>query len=103
MLFARASEFTRAKEAIQKAEQRGKGYGHFHHTAYNIGCAHALMNQPHDAVRWLRTAADNGFPCYPAFQNDATLGNIRSDPEFQKFLDRQRDLWTGRKNFTRKQ
>jgi tetratricopeptide (TPR) repeat protein len=103
MLFARAGEFTRAKEAIQNAEQRGKGYGHFHHTAYNIGCAYALMNQPRDAVRWLRTTADNGFPCYPAFQNDATLGNIRSDPGFQKFLDEQKDLWTGRTNSTRKQ
>jgi Tfp pilus assembly protein PilF len=60
MLFTHAREFTRAKEAIQKAEQRGKGYGHFHHAAYNIGCAYALMNQPEDAVRWLRTAAEHG-------------------------------------------
>ena len=101
MLFARAGEFTRAKEAIQKAEQRGKGYGHFHHTAYNIGCAYALMNQPEDAVRWLRTAAETGFPCYPAFQNDPTLANIRSEPQFQKFLDEQRNLWLGRKEFQR--
>src|SRR5260221_4014962 len=66
VLFASAGEFIRAKEAIKNAERRGKGYGHFHHTAYNIGCAYALMNQPEDAVRWLRTAADTGFPCYPA-------------------------------------
>ena len=103
MLFARGSEFTRAKEAVQMAEQKGKGYGHFHHTAYNLGCAYALMNQPQDAVRWLRIAADKGFPCYPAFQNDPTLGSIRSDPEFQKFLDEQRSLWMGRRSSTRKQ
>lgn len=101
MLFARVGEFTRAKEAIQKAEQRGKGYGHFHHTAYNIGCAYALMNQPEDAVRWLRTAADTGFPCYPAFQNDPTLANIHSDSQFQKFLEEQRNLWMGHKEFQR--
>jgi tetratricopeptide (TPR) repeat protein len=101
MLFARVGELTRAKEAIQKAEQRGKGYGHFHHTAYNLGCAYALMNQPEDAVRWLRTAANTGFPCYPAFQNDPTLANIRSDSQLQKFLDEQRDLWMGHKEFQR--
>jgi tetratricopeptide (TPR) repeat protein len=101
MLFARAGELTRAKEAIQKAEQRGKGYGHFHHTAYNIGCAYALMSQPEDAVRWLRTAADTGFPCYPALQNDSTLANIRSDSQYQKFMAELRDLWTGYKEFQR--
>jgi serine/threonine protein kinase/Tfp pilus assembly protein PilF len=101
MLFARAGEFTRAKEAIQKAEQNGKGYGHFHHTAYNIGCAYALMNQPADAVRWLRTAADTGFPCYPEFQNDPTLANISRDSQFRKFLDELRNLWLGHKEFQR--
>ena len=101
MLFARVGEFTQAKEAIQKAEQRGKGFGHFHHTAYNIGCAYGLMNQPEDAVRWLRTAADTGFPCYPAFHNDPTLANIRSDSEFQRFLDEQRNLLMGHKEFQR--
>ena len=101
MLFASVGEFTRAKEAIQNAVERGKGYGHFHHTACNIGCAYALMNQPEDAVRWLRTAADTGFPCYPAFQNDPTLANIRSNAQFQKFLDEQKDLWMGHKEFQR--
>lgn len=101
MLFAHAGEFTRAKEAIQKAEQRGKGYGHFHHTAYNIGCAYALMNQPEAAVRWLRTAADTGFPCYPAFYNDLTLANIRSNSQFQKLLDELRNQWMGHQEFQR--
>lgn len=101
ILFARAGELTRAKEAIQKAEERGKDFGHFHHTAYNLGCAYALMNQPEDAVRWLRTAADTGFPCYPAFQNDPTLANISGDSQFQTFLAEQRNLWLSHKEFQR--
>jgi tetratricopeptide (TPR) repeat protein len=101
ILFASVGEFTRAKEAIQNAIERGKGYGHFHHTACNIACAYALMNQPEDAVRWLRTAADTGFPCYPAFQNDPTLVNIRSDSQFQNFLGEQRKQWMGHKEFQR--
>jgi len=101
MLFASVGEFTRAKEAIQNAVERGKGYGHFHYTACNIACAYALMNQPEDAVRWLRFAADTGFPCYPAFQNDPALANIRSDSQFQKFLDEQKKLWMGHKEFQR--
>jgi len=101
LLFARVGEFARANEAIHRAERRGKGYGHFHHSAYNIGCVYALMNQPEEAVRWLRSSADTGFPCYPAFQKDPTLANIRSDSQFQKFLEEQRDLWLDHKEFQR--
>ena len=73
MLFASVGEFTRAKEAIQNAVERGKGYGHFHHTACNI--ARALMNQSEDAVRWLRFAADTGFLVI-GVQNDPALAGI---------------------------
>src|SRR5438093_12590544 len=39
--------------------------------------------------------ADTGFPCYLAFQKDPTLANISSDSQIQKFLDEQRELWSG--------
>src|SRR5262245_48588726 len=35
-----------AESKIQTAISKGKGFGHFHHTAYLIACAYALMNQP---------------------------------------------------------
>ena len=101
MLFARAGEFAKAEAAIRIAEHRGVGYGHFHHTAYNIACAYALMNKSKPAVEWLQRTVKTGFACYPAFRNDPTLENIRSGPEFQKFLDEQEKLWMGYQEFHR--
>jgi tetratricopeptide (TPR) repeat protein len=101
MLAARAGDLAKAEEAIRRAEEKGKGYGHFHHTAYNIACAYAMLNKPKPAVNWLQRAVTTGFACYPAFKNDPTLDNIRGDPEFQKFLDKQSELCTAYKEFHR--
>ena len=101
MLFARAGELAKAEEAIRLAEQRGVGYGHFHHTAHNIACAYALMNKSKPAVEWLQRTVKTGFTCYPAFRDDPDLENIRSNPEFQKFLGEQKELWAGFTEFHR--
>ncbi|MBA3543124.1 MAG: tetratricopeptide repeat protein, partial [Chthoniobacterales bacterium] len=55
-----------AEEKIESAIERGKGFGHFHHTAYHIACAYALMRKPDPALKWLAAAAEDGFPCYPS-------------------------------------
>ena len=34
-----------AEEKIKLAVEKGKGFGHFHHTAYHIASAYALMNK----------------------------------------------------------
>lgn len=101
MLSARADEFAKAEKAIQLAKERGIGFGHFHHTAYNIGCAYALLHKPEPAVEWLQRAANTGFPCYPAFRDDPTLDIIRSDLQFQKFLAEQKQLSMGYIEFRR--
>jgi TolB-like protein/lipopolysaccharide biosynthesis regulator YciM len=79
-----------AEEKIKSAIERGKGFGHFHHTAYHIACAYAQMNKPVQAIHWLEVAADNGFPCYPLFEKDPNLNNLRQDARFITFLDKQR-------------
>lgn len=71
-----------AEQKIKSAIEKGKGFGHFHHTAYHIACAYALMNKPEQAVKWLETAADDGFPCYPLFERDPNLANLRQDGRF---------------------
>ena len=71
-----------AEEKIKSAVERGKGFGHFHHTAYHIACAYALMNKPEQAIKWLEVAAEDGFPCYPLFERDTNLDNLRQDPRF---------------------
>lgn len=82
-----------AEEKITTAIAQGKGFGHFHHTAYHIACAYALMNKIDDAVRWLEHAADDGFPCYPMFTQDSMLNNLRQDPRFDALMARLRVQW----------
>jgi hypothetical protein len=56
-----------------------------HHVAYSLAAAEAQLGRPANAVKWLRTAADNGFQCYPWLERDSLLDPIRSDPAFQSF------------------
>jgi TolB-like protein/DNA-binding winged helix-turn-helix (wHTH) protein/Tfp pilus assembly protein PilF len=89
LLHADAGQAALAERSIQAAIQKGKDFGHFHHAAYTIGTAYALMNRPQDAVRWLRAAADDGFPCYPLYERDHSLDNLRAN---EKFMQLMRDL-----------
>ena len=81
-LFQREQE---AEDAIRRASTR-RGRGHFHHTEYHIACAYALMNKKDLAIEWLRKSTAEGFNCYPSFERDANLANLRSDPRFLDLL-----------------
>ena len=93
VLAASAGQERMAEEKIKLAVERGKGFGHFHHTAYHIACAYALMNKPEQAIKWLEAAAEDGFPCYPLFERDANLDNLRQDARFVTFLAKQKQQW----------
>ena len=93
MMAASAGQEKIMEEKIKSAIDKGKGFGHFHHTAYHIACAYALMNKPEPAIKWLETAADGGFPCYPLFEKDQNLNNLRQDARFKTFLEKQKQQW----------
>jgi TolB-like protein/DNA-binding winged helix-turn-helix (wHTH) protein/Tfp pilus assembly protein PilF len=93
VLAASAGQERLAEDRIKSATKKGKGFGHFHHTAYHIACAYALMNKPDQAIKWLEVAADDGFPCYPLFERDTNLSNLRQDVRFATFLAKQRQQW----------
>lgn len=76
-----------AERAIAVAIEKGRGYGHFHHTAYHIACAYSLMNRPDEAVNWLEDAAKNGFLNYPMYAQDPNFENIRQNERYKKFLE----------------
>jgi TolB-like protein len=78
---------------IGKAQEKGRGFGHFHHTAFTIARAYALAGQAPEAVKWLEQAAADGYPCYPVFAQDSALDPIRPDVAFQQFLRVQRTRW----------
>src|SRR3989441_1750079 len=91
--FAMAGDAPAAARDIQTAVQKGKGYIHFHHAAYHIALAYALLHRPKPAVYWLRQTAEGGFPCYPLFERDPFLDSIRADPAFVAFLREQKAQW----------
>jgi len=82
-----------AEDKIKVAIDKGKGFGHFHHTAYFIACAYALMKKPDQAIKWLEQAADEGFPCYPLFERDLNLSNLRQDERFITLLTKLKQQW----------
>jgi serine/threonine protein kinase/Tfp pilus assembly protein PilF len=82
-----------AEDKIKSAVKTGKGFGHFHHTAYHIACAYALMNKPEQAIKWLEVAAEDGFPCYPLFERDTNLNNVRQDARFITLMAKLRQQW----------
>lgn len=57
-----------------------------HHVAYSVGAAYAQLGDFPLANRWLRTAADTGFPCLPFFEHDPLLEPLRSRAEFAELL-----------------
>jgi serine/threonine-protein kinase len=84
MLLARTGKTAEAEAAIARSIEIGQGFGHFHHTAYNIAVAYALMGRTADALKWLEDAADDGFPCWPFFEIDPNLAGIRKE---QRYID----------------
>ncbi len=93
MLLAKAGKQHEAEDVIQRSIEIGKGFGHFHHTAYNIASAYAFLNKREDAIKWLVAAAEDGFPCYPFFEIDPKLNNLRQDPRFIVFMTKLNEQW----------
>ena len=93
MMLAKAGKSREAEAAIQRAIEIGGGFGHFHHTAYNIASAYALMDQPALAIKWLQNAADDGFPCYPLFANDENLESLHKDDRYVAFMATLKQQW----------
>ena len=44
-------------------------------------------------MKWLQKAADEGFPCYPLFENDANLNSLRKDERFITFMAKLKQQW----------
>jgi len=93
LLRAKAGDKRGAEEDIKRAEELGKGFGQFHHTAYNFAATYALLHQPSSAVEWLRRAVGDGLPCYPLLASDPSLDNLRQDPGFLALLSELKSQW----------
>ena len=98
ILAAAAGDVRGAEARIKVAGAKQKGFIHFHHTAYNIACAYALMDRRKEAVDWLLKAAGDGLPCYSLFVRDHNLNNLRTDAGFISFMEKQKERWEYLKN-----
>ena len=94
LLLAKAGETRDARRTIDRAIEIGAGFGHFHHTAYNIAVTYAALQERDEAVNWIEAAADDGFPCYPFFNRDPNLDSLREYPRFVDFMSALRKQWT---------
>ena len=93
LLAADAGNAPLAERKIQEAIDKGKGYQHFHHIAFAVASAYALLDRHEQALQYLRVAAEDGLPCYPLFEHDSNLDHLRSDPGFLSFLAEQKKQW----------
>jgi DNA-binding winged helix-turn-helix (wHTH) protein/tetratricopeptide (TPR) repeat protein len=94
LLLAKAGESQAAGRTIAHAIELGTGFGHFHHTAYNIAATYAALRQPGEAVAWLEVTADDGFPCGPYFARDPNLDSLRRYPRFTELMLVLHQRWT---------
>ena len=76
-----------------EAIARGRGFIHFHHTAYSIGAVYAQLGDFTRAQQWIEQAAADGFPNYALFETDPLLAGLRETPAFRTFLGRLRQEW----------
>lgn len=93
LLAADAGDAPLAERKIQEALAKGKGYQHFHHVAYAVASAYALLDRREQALQFLRLTAEDGFPCYPLFEHDSNLTNLRKDSRFLQFMAEQKKQW----------
>lgn len=63
-----------------------KGAYRDHHVAYSLGAAYGQLGDIDEAERWLRTAADTGFPCLTFFERDPLLDPLRRREGFATLL-----------------
>ena len=85
----------RGDEAAARAEARATAashylFGHYHHAQYDLACIHALFGEADAAVRELRAAARNGYPCGTMFEGDPLLAPLHEHAPFRALLDELR-------------
>lgn len=93
LILAQREKREHAEGAISRCAGMGQGFGHFHHTAYNIASAYAALDEPDEAVKWLEAAADDGFPCYSYFDVDPNLDKLRTHRSFVDLMAALRKQW----------
>ena len=75
-----------ARDEIDRALAGDTAASHFHHAAYSIAEAYALVGDRDRALEFLQRTASSGMPCYPLFRDDPHLRSLATDPRFVQFM-----------------
>ncbi|HEX4681771.1 MAG TPA: protein kinase [Gemmatimonadaceae bacterium] len=86
VLLARVGRAADARQKIADAVRLGSATSHFHHAAFAIATAWAIMNQPDSAVAWLDRTAHDGMPAYALFLRDPALAGLRGTPRYETLM-----------------
>ena len=86
MLHARQNQAGAAMECVRKALDFPMSLSHTHHTYHHLACIYAVLGDIEKAMAWLEKSVDTGFPCWPFFQVDPYLENLRPDLCFQRLI-----------------
>jgi serine/threonine protein kinase/tetratricopeptide (TPR) repeat protein len=82
LILACEGHFKRAEELADEAAKSKRSVLHLHHMMHTAAEVYALCGKPDKAIHELNRAAEIGLPNHRAFENDAHLGSIRSNPDF---------------------
>jgi TolB-like protein len=90
LVAARRGNREEALQGIELTVKHQKGFGHYHHVQYDVGCIHAQLGVVQEGLDWIRNAAEDGFPCSPFFDRDPLLAPLRDDPRYSELTTRLR-------------
>ena len=86
MFYALTGKEAAALDCLGRACAIPKSFGHAHHTYYQIACILSLLGRCQTAFEWLERSVGTGFACWPFFQKDPCLRNLRQLPEFDVLI-----------------
>ena len=92
-LYATEASPRKAEQEMQIASRQEKNDAHFHHTAFILAATCAEMGKPHEAVAWLRHAAETGMPNYPLFHDNPSMSKLHGNPEYEQFMAQFKARW----------
>ena len=58
---------------------------------YKVAQAYAVLGDRASSRRMLRRSVEGGFFCYPYFESDPLLNNLRREPEFAEIMAQARE------------
>jgi DNA-binding winged helix-turn-helix (wHTH) protein/tetratricopeptide (TPR) repeat protein len=86
LFFALTAKREPALKCLAQACANPKSFGHAHHTYYQIACILAVLGKHQVAFEWLERSVGSGFACWPFFQKDPCLKNLRGLSEFETLI-----------------